>query len=126
MPEIIATTATRNATDTIIPSRVKKERSLLTRICSSAVVTTSTWRILGWLACLFAARRPERDHDYGEQGHRNEKSEKAEHDRHQRLRHDRQGRWNVDSFLHQDRNEQVVLDELDTDVRDGDGERLFG
>src|SRR5688500_18881321 len=123
---MIATTATRQATYTIVRPRVKQERSMLTRICSSAVDRTSTWRSLGWLACLFAARGPERDHDHGKQGHRNEKSEKAEHDRHQRLRHDRQGRRNVDSFLHQDRNEQVVFDELDTDVRDGDGERLFG
>ncbi len=45
MPEMIATTATRNATDTMMPSSVKKERSLLTRICSRAVVITSMKRM---------------------------------------------------------------------------------
>src|SRR6185503_4784056 len=46
IPEMIATTATRNATDTMIPSSVKNDRSLLTRICWSAVVITSEKRIL--------------------------------------------------------------------------------
>ena len=45
MPEMIATTATRNATDTMIPSSVKNDRSLLTRICWSAVMITSAKRI---------------------------------------------------------------------------------
>jgi hypothetical protein len=44
MPDMIATTATRNATDTMIPSSVKNDRSLLTRICSRAVVITSMKR----------------------------------------------------------------------------------
>ena len=45
MPEMIATTATRNATETMIPSRVKNDRSLLTRICWRAVVRTSAKRM---------------------------------------------------------------------------------
>ena len=44
IPEMMATTATRNATETMIPSSVKNDRSLLTRICWRAVVITSEKR----------------------------------------------------------------------------------
>ena len=38
IPWMIATTATRNATDTMMPSSVKNERSLFARICPRAIV----------------------------------------------------------------------------------------
>src|SRR6476661_5493257 len=44
---MIAITATRKATETMIPTRVKNERSLLAWICPSALVTTSVERITG-------------------------------------------------------------------------------
>ena len=45
IPWMIAMTATRNATETMIPSSVKKERSLLARSSPTALVTTSLVRI---------------------------------------------------------------------------------
>ncbi len=41
MPWMIATTATRNATETMIPRSVKKVRSLLPRIWPNARIRTS-------------------------------------------------------------------------------------
>ena len=42
---MIAMTATRNVTETMIPSRVKKDRSLFARICDRAVPMTSDNRM---------------------------------------------------------------------------------
>ena len=45
IPWITATTATRNATLTMMPSSVKNERSLFARICVAAVRKMSLKRI---------------------------------------------------------------------------------
>ena len=44
IPWMIATTATRNVTETMMPSSVKNERSLFARICVSAERMTSVKR----------------------------------------------------------------------------------
>jgi hypothetical protein len=46
MPWITATTATRNATDTMMPRSVKNERSLLARISPNATLSRSVNRIV--------------------------------------------------------------------------------
>jgi hypothetical protein len=43
---MIATTATRKATDTMMPSSVKNERSLFARICPMAMASTSVNRMV--------------------------------------------------------------------------------
>src|ERR1035437_1326724 len=45
MPWMTATTATRNATETMMPTRVKNERSLLARISPNATLSRSVKRI---------------------------------------------------------------------------------
>ena len=57
--------------------------------------------------------------------HGEHEAEEAEHQRHQRLRDDGQRRRQIHPALHEQRNEDVVLEELDADVDDGDEERLL-
>ena len=65
-------------------------------------------------------------HDRGEQRHGDHQAEEAEHQREQRLRDDGERRREVHAALHEQRDEDVVLEELDAPVDDGNDERLLG
>ena len=51
-PPTGSTTATRNATDTMMPSSVKNERSLFARICPRAMARTSVNRMRQGTSCV--------------------------------------------------------------------------
>jgi len=63
--------------------------------------------------------------DHREQRNRDQQSQEPEQDCHHRLNQDRQRRREIEAFLHQNRNQDVILKELDRDVRERNEQRFF-